>query len=211
MVIAILPFMLFSDGNLFGNEQEGYVVGFFNGVKTTQIKAIESMSAIQNLMVKENIIASTTPTMGKYNVLYQNVYKNEPVYFHSFDNPTEGYFRDFEEVFVQRANEVDPSGELAQRFELLWELMESGGGPTWDLLISAFPGGRSFQEALREEELVILQRTVATIEKTDGIYEQHISELNSFIDNKQKLLFIAHSQGNLFANHAFESHLSKTA
>ena len=105
-------------------------------------------------------------------------------------NITENW-ADIEEVFRMRANELDSSGVLANRRDLLWELIK-GGGIGWDTLISVFPGGRSFRDALVEDMLKIYQEVLRKEAALDDQYAEHIDQLTIDIDAGRKLLLIAH-------------------
>ena len=194
---GVLFSMPYSGKNLFGNEPKGYVVGFFNGINTHEEQAYASLMEIKQLMGRENIVEPYDP----FNNLKYSWYNGEIVDYETFYNQTEGWFKDILEVFEQRANEVDLTGDLASRTDLLWDLID-GAGTLWDALSETDPRAFILREALEFSILEVYHKHIT--QPLDANYTDHINQLTAYIDAGQKLLLIAHSQGNLFANRAFE-------
>lgn len=167
------------------------VLAFFNGVLTTKPQAI---AAKQNLFY---LYGETTPNKEelRYEVLY---------------NYTQG-FGDFAEVFEQRANEQ--SEVLGERFELFFEALRGGGG--WIASISGVISSTSsvvegFVRYVEMELVNILISPFTDTTSTNINYVEHSSRIDNWILEGKKLLFVAHSQGNLFANTAYRYAQQKT-
>ena len=163
--------------------RDGYAVGFFNGMWNTPDDAYSSLAAIRSLVSQER--------------------SDERVEYFLFYNASEGYFQDIVQTFVQRANEIDQSGQFQHRLEYLWEIL-SGSGWSWDLLVSGVP------EALQDVRDLLVHEIFALIaEKMDDqtvelTIEEHTRLLARFAQGDDGTLLIGHSQGNLFANTAYD-------
>lgn len=182
----------------------GYVIGFFNGVWNTQLQALSGLSVIRDS-------------------LYGNTYNNEPLEYELFYNQTGSdragvtMLEDIAETFEQRAAELDRA--LGNRWEIFWETLGS----------STDEG--SFLEKLTSKignvsiELGNLLGSLYTdiITKSVAGWSYLLSNPPTGIDNAtqhtrvtalategKKLLLIAHSQGNLFMNSAYDAALTVT-
>jgi hypothetical protein len=169
----------------------GYTVGFFNGVWNTVQQANEGKKALQNLI--------------------GDIYKSEPVVYESFYNTTGSVagataLQDLAEVFIQRANEVDNSGELGRRFEFFWESL-AGDKSDSDKIIDAFPAAASIFSELATVVATKIGAGWSLIlsnPPTQSDYARHNARLQTLVSQGQKLLLVAHSQGNLFVNQAYD-------
>ncbi|WP_417763323.1 YfaP family protein [Shewanella sp.] len=174
-------------------ENRGYVLGFFNGVwnDPTVDGALGGLSALKNIVGEE--------------------YNDEPVDAELFYNHTgsavgASWWQDIAETFMQRANEVDESGELSHRFEYLWEVITDGGS-FWDRLIDLVPATAGVLDALYAQFMTNITAEIVSWfsdPPTDADYAEHSARLDEFALQGQKLLLVAHSQGNLFVNHAYD-------
>jgi hypothetical protein len=172
----------------------GYILGFFNGVWNlpTQAGAFSALSALEQLQ--------------------GDTYNNEPVIGELFYNHTGGavgatFLQDIAEVFIQRAQELDESGVLEQRFEFLWEVITDDDRSWWESLIDGVPAAAEALDALYTD---IITKSVAgyalllSNPPTQADYARHDARLLELVTQGQKLLLVAHSQGNLFVNHAYD-------
>jgi hypothetical protein len=169
---------------------EGTVVAFFNGVLTTKKQADD---------IKEELarIHGTTDAKGeeiRYEVMYNRT----------------GFLDDFLETFEQRLNEQD--GLLRNRFELFFESMR-GGGTWWSRITGAITSTTQLLAALGDDALAGQLRTLTSLRNnapTQVNYQEHRSRIDNYVLEGKKMLFVAHSQGNLFANVAFDYASQKT-
>jgi len=167
----------------------GVVIGFFNGVQTTRDEAHIALRALKD------IYGLTSP-------------EGEPIRYEVFYNRTNG-FEDFVETFEQRL--AEQQGVLAGRFELFFESLR-GDGPTWSRITQALPELASVLDgilAASEAAVVATLTGLAGHPPTAMDYAEHRARIDGLILDGQKLLFVAHSQGNLFVNAAHDYALSK--
>ena len=106
----ILLVTLFVQTPAYANCSKSYTLGFFNGVWNTKDQADTGRD--------------------KLKLLIGDTYNNEPVKYEAFYNHTApGYdvvgLQDVAETFIQRANEIDKSGQMGKRFEYFWEFLGS--------------------------------------------------------------------------------------
>lgn len=173
---------------------KGYTVGFFNGVWNTytQDEALSGLNALKYLIGE--------------------THKDEPVEYTLFYNNTGSTVgatgaQDVAEVFIQRAQEFDASGELGKRFEYLWEAASDGDKPLFTRLWSTFKAEASIIDGFYSS---VITKSLAgwssllSNPPTSVNYAEHRSQLESLAAEGQKLLLVAHSQGNLFVNPAYD-------
>lgn len=172
-------------------DDSSLVFGFFNGVQTTPAEATRALEEFRRLHGSESPAGDTI----SYEVLYN--YSNG--------------FEDFVETFDQRLREHDQI--LEGRFELFMEAIY-GGGPWWDDLVAEvssaadlLKGVVDWYEANAVKELTELIGDPPTTQN----YAEHQARIDTWILEGNKLLFVAHSQGNLFANSAFDYAAARTA
>jgi hypothetical protein len=168
----------------------GVVVAFLNGVLTTPMGANNGLEAFQA------IHSNTSPNGDqiKYELLY---------------NQTNG-FSDFVETFDQRLQEQDRL--LEGRYELFFEAL-TGEGPWWSKLVAAVPASASILTAFANwVQAQIVQKLTTLIANPPTLtdYASHRSRISTWVVEGKKILFVAHSQGNLFANAAYDYAISKS-
>ena len=145
--------------------------------------------------------------------LYGSTYNGEPLVGEVFYNHSGGWAQDFAETFIQRAQEIDSSGELGKRFEFLWETITDGDRSFWDRLTASIAAVGPTLDALYQD---VISKVVAgwslllSNPPTESDYTNHNARLEELASQGQKLLLVAHSQGNLFVNHAYD-HISPKA
>jgi hypothetical protein len=168
----------------------GVVFAFMNGVQTTPDGANEAKTEFQRLF------GDTSPA-------------GDPINYEVLYNYSNG-FEDFVETFEQRLHEQE--GLLEGRLELFFEALK-GGGPWWDTLVKASWSAQevleSFVDWYEAETLNNVTKLVAA-PPTSVNYAEHRARIESWVIEGKKLLFVAHSQGNLFANAAYDFALTKT-
>ncbi|WP_372661921.1 hypothetical protein, partial [Hydrogenophaga sp.] len=181
LIAMLLPFNSMAKDSC---EAIGVVFGFFNGVKTTDVQGNLAVAWIRKLY------PATTPS-------------GEPITYELFYNDTEG-FSDFVETFEQRLQEH--TGLLAGRFELFFSAIQ-GGGSWWDALTSAIPALTDLPVLLADTFRASLVRELTANfgqPETFKVAQRHRDQLTHWISLDKKLLLLAHSQGNLFVNAAYD-------
>ncbi|MDO4250256.1 MAG: hypothetical protein Q4C68_01955 [Moraxella sp.] len=160
---------------------DGIVFGYFNGVQTTNSTA---RAALRELKYRYQTQTSTGEAI-RYELLY---------------NSTHG-FGDFVEVFEQRL--LEHHDILKNRYELFIQTLNSDSS-TWDKLAAAL----SLQTAYNEYKEAQVAAAVASINGTSqtlaSTYAEHQARIDTWAIEGKKMLFVAHSQGNLFLNPAFD-------
>jgi len=183
----ILPALLVSTSALADQRCDrfgrGYVGLFFNGVQNTLDQANEGLRAIQGS--RGTLSGSDIP------VAYQLAY-----------NETDGSF-DFLELYQQRSREMVP--EIENNLAFFWSLLRDGGtGPEWTALIAnSIIGSEALLNGLRDDLSRFLPARLSGA-TTLADESQHRALINSSLIRNRAIVMIAHSQGNLFANRAFD-------
>lgn len=172
----------------------GYTMGFFNGVWNTFQDASSGLTALQ--------------------VAAPSTYNGKPVSAEVFYNHTgcggngTSCLQDIAETFVQRANELDNSGELASRFEYFWEVVSGRGDLSLlERVSAAFAGATGTFAALRNTVVTALITATSYLlsnPPTEADYATHNARLDALATEGQMLMLVAHSQGNLYVNHAYD-------
>jgi len=158
------------------------VIGFFNGVNTTFTEANLNLQALV-----DNYGNETSDAI--------------PIRYELFYNDTDGLY-DFVETFAQRAKEKGPY--LQDNFAMVWDLL--GAAKWWRAIASI---SRTFEDLFLFFNSTLKDITVLALEKlinnnTEKNYAAHNTRVSAHLHENGRLLFVAHSQGNLFANHAYE-------
>ena len=181
------------------------VIGFFNGVGNTSEAAQESLNRLQRE--------------------FGSRYEDSPLKYDWFYNQTacgEGTtgkpscLEDLAEVFEQRSLEL--GGVFANRWETFWDIVASRHqqatsltGRLIDLLGS---GSNALLQWLDTSVNAILNQLVRdtlkllTLFKDSPTYDNradHMERLWRHADNDDSMVLVAHSQGNLFVNSAFDA------
>lgn len=173
-----------------GECDEGVVFGLFNGVQTLEADA--------NLALKK-----MRPLYGA------NTPKGDPIAYDLFYNDTQG-FADFVETFDQRLNEH--GSLLAGRFELFFSAAR-GEGFWWKALTLAIPSLVQFLDDLFDLSRAALMRELTASLGSPSMGEvaaRHRDQIDLWTGQQKKMLFFAHSQGNLFVNRAYAHAASKS-
>ena len=173
-------------------DTRGYTVGFFNGVWNTPYQAYDGRVFLRRLLGNE--------------------YNGEPVEYENFYNTTgesngATMAQDIAEVFIQRADEIDSSGELARRFEYLWDAASDPRRPLWarmvDVLRVPIQLAENIYTAISTKVVAGFARMLSN-PPTEMDYAEHRLTVDKLATEGQKVLMVAHSQGNLFMNPAYD-------
>ncbi|MGD8171613.1 hypothetical protein ACQEXU_08155 [Vibrio sp. TRT 21S02] len=181
---------------------EGYTIGFFNGVATT------SESADLGLLEIES-----TLDISKY--------KDEPVEYQLFYNDSyiEGsvfnVLADFAETFDQRTEELEQ--KQFKSWEAFWELVNGRSDSSIIQKIDSL--FIDFAEVVLDFGSKIMNKIVAKflnqlaqyVDSPDSVLTEMQQYLisDSLTWKGKKLIYIAHSQGNLWANKAYRQAVSQ--
>ncbi|MEM7217388.1 MAG: hypothetical protein AAF515_03415 [Pseudomonadota bacterium] len=189
----------------------GYVVGYFNGVGNTAAMALAGMAGIKKSMLNRSIF--TTAEDGSTRTFLDENNRSEPVAFEAFFNTTgsengRSVFEDLVEVFEQRRLELGET--TSSRWDLFWATLSGRSSATlWDILAASDTAAFNEWESALADELT--NRIVASLghlvesPPTDRDAATQQTRLKSLAVEGKKLLLIAHSQGNLFVNPAYDA------
>ncbi|MEO6965105.1 MAG: hypothetical protein ABI076_04310 [Acidobacteriaceae bacterium] len=177
----------------------GYTVGLFNGVWNTELEAMIGLSGVK--LAVEEATGKSDDTYNKEDVGYQLLYN------HTGSTAGEGKWQDVAEVFMQRQNELDPSGYFStNHFYLIWEEL-NGAGPYSSATSQSSSAFANFYKTVVSEITVAAAAELASLTSappTSLDYAAQNGELDSLAAAGRKLLLVAHSQGNLFVNPAYD-------
>lgn len=163
---------------------QGAALVFFNGVLTTPDGADAALAELRRLH-------GTTSPAGDA-IRYEKLY-----------NYTSG-FEDFVETFEQRLREQE--NLLEGRYELFFEAL-NGEGPWWSRIISSVAEAAGILDGIVDWFKAASIRNLTTLlgnPPTTVNYVEHRARLENLILEGRKLLLVAHSQGNLFVNAAYD-------
>jgi hypothetical protein len=169
---------------------QGATLFFFNGVETSKAKAKKSLEYIES--TQGNHLGDGTPL--SYELMYNQ------------DNFLMG---DFLEVFEQRLNEY-LKGKFSSLFEWFWDAIKHDG-PAKDAALALFPeSDLLFNDLIEDFKVLNIQATEKLIDlftlkpSAQVDYAEHRAILDKYALESDRMLFVAHSQGNLFMNQAFD-------
>lgn len=185
----------------------GYTVAFFNGVGNTYGDAVTSMHATQAAIRESQ--NTTYDVYDSEDVAYEVMYNTTAAQSANAFNPVNTtILQDIAEVFVQRARELDPSGTVGNNFfYMFWEWMD-GPPQNYSNRIGNNAASNNFfvnfVDAAVTAAAGALGRLVGAQAPTEADYAQQQAQLTADAAAGRKLLMVAHSQGNLFVNHAYD-------
>lgn len=190
--LLIFLVALFMQTSIYANCSKSYTLGFFNGVWNTYDQA--------------NV------GRDKLKLLIGEKYNNEPVKYEAFYNHTgksvgATALQDLAETFIQRSAEIDASGELGKRFEYFWEFIGSSKPTFIDKIKGIVPKLNALFDSLYTAIVTNLVGAISYMNSnppTEADYASHNAKLDTLAANGEKLMLVAHSQGNLFVNHAYD-------
>ena len=193
MIMALLPFNAIANSC----KIEGYTIGFFNGVATTETQAKLGLKKIKS-------------------TLDISQYKGESVEYQLFYNDSyiEGsglnVLADFAETFAQRTYELEQ--KQFDRWEAFWDIVNDKQNSSIIKKISAaFSWFEGFvrdsvsltRNALIREFLEALTLLVDSPDTSQTRMQHHLIN-DSHTWKGKKLIYIAHSQGNLWVNESYK-------
>jgi hypothetical protein len=177
----------------------GYTVGFFNGVWNTEADAMDGLQALE--AATQEAIGSTDGTYNHEDIGYQLFYN------HTGTTVGATSLQDIAEVFIQRANELDSTGYFAQNgLSLFWESFTNSvvyQGP----LAAAKNGFDTMLQSYENQVVVAASAALASYfsaPPTAADYTTQNATLDTLAAAGRKFVLVAHSQGNLFINQAYD-------
>lgn len=175
-------------------ESDGVTVSFFNGVDNTLDEVVSAVFDIEELAIES------------FGFEYLD---SKRVDFSFFYNNTEGMYDDIQEVFQQRNH------EFINNYYEISVAIKNGNRKRLDQLLGIYPESEEqIDDLVKELNERIALYTINTIninsdKNTELIYSRHKKQIDELdIDNK-RMIFVAHSQGNLFMNLAYDYSLNK--
>lgn len=175
---------------------DDFVVGFFNGVGNSELQAQLSLAQVARIYGSEHEGLTI---------------KYEPFYNHTGSSLGSNTGQDLVEVFRQRADELDPSGYLSKRFELFYAMKTNdSGGLINDVINTIGTTNQVLKGAIEDLYTDVANEVLAQVGElyynppTITDYNIHSSRIASLSAQGSRMLFVAHSQGNLFANAAYD-------
>ncbi|KVP96938.1 hypothetical protein WJ97_14045 [Burkholderia ubonensis] len=167
----------------------GVAVGFFNGVLTSQNEATYALVHLRAQFGRQTA-------------------QGEPIRYETFYNHTNG-LEDFVETFAQRLKEE--GGVLDNRFELFNEAVR-GNGTMLDTIGTVMPAVKNIVTGVVDAFAAFVARALTAMlanPPTMSNYTEHQGRIAALALEGKKMLFFAHSQGNLFVNQAYAYALTK--
>jgi hypothetical protein len=163
----------------------GYVIVYINGLSTDPIGAQDGLDALS--------------------AIYAAQYNNQPVSYTLFYAPTDGLTQDVINAFAQR---VQSTPGLTDRWELIWDTLDGGGGGISDLAIAENPSLSSLVSDLKTTFLNDVSSNVKNLsanKEFQPAVDQFTTTLTTYYTQQKKTLVVAHSQGNVYLNAAYDA------
>ena len=114
---------------------------------------------------------------------------------------------DIAEVFEQRAQELDSTGTLAGHLEYFWESLGAAANFT-NTIQNLFQQAKTIFADLQAKVIAQIATSIASTVSNDPLtaadYAAQNTQLDALAAKGQALLLVAHSQGNLFLNQAYD-------
>ncbi|CAH7174141.1 conserved hypothetical protein [Vibrio chagasii] len=193
ILVVLLPFNAIANSC----KIEGYTIGFFNGVATTKEQAKRGQKKIK-----------ATLGISHYNgesVEYQLFYNDSYI-----EGSGLNVLADFAETFDQRTSELEQ--KQFDRWEAFWDIMSSRQNSAIIKKISAtFAWFAGFvldftSEAINATITTFLKELASLVDapETSQTRMKHHLLNDSLTWKGKKLIYIAHSQGNLWVNESYK-------
>ncbi|MBX3609435.1 MAG: hypothetical protein KF871_06015 [Hydrogenophaga sp.] len=185
--------------------QTEIVVGFFNGVGNTDAAAQKSLKRLEDEFGQRFQYAFL-----KFDWFYNQTACGDAWY------GKVSCLEDVAEVFDQRSQEL--GGVFANRWEVFWDILAGrhadDASGTGQLLGLLGDGGNALLQWLDATANALINQLardtlkLITLFSDSPTYENradHLQRLQQHADQNRALLLVAHSQGNLFVNSAFDA------
>lgn len=180
--------------------EKNIVIGFFNGVSNTEEAAQKSLDRLE--------------------IEFGSQYKEAPLRYAQFYNQTDcnGGFclEDMAETFEQRSQALN--GVFTDRWETFWDILagrhQQDNSFTGRLLNLLGNGSNALLQWLDTTAIAVLNQLVNNTLRMLTLFSEsptaadradHNTRLWQYADDDNQLLLVAHSQGNLFVNSAYDT------
>ena len=173
------------------------VFGFFNGVWNTSEQAKDGLTALKALI---------GPTYQDIPIRYENFYNQ------TGQGTSSTLLQDIAETFMQRSTELD--GTLDNRLEHYWDLLAGRHGDPNSLtgsFISGLGNGATALAGLIDAtfnatlgQFVAGWARMLASPPTEADMGAQLAKLRGLADEESDFVLVAHSQGNLFVNAAYD-------
>lgn len=197
--LAFVLLMTMTSVNASANNCEinGYTIGFFNGVATSNDDAKDALRKVRSTLATQQ-------------------YRGQPVEYALFYNDSNYEERgidvlaDFAETFDQRTNELEQ--KQFERWEAFWDIVSGrNNSPIIKKIDSLVKGFLAFvndtlSQGINEiihEFLEGLASLAGSDINTEEVRMKHRLRNDSQTWQGKKLIYLAHSQGNLWVNESF--------
>lgn len=186
-------------------EQDGYGVGFFNGVGNSISDAQISTALVAKAVRASNAAAFDADI--RVSLFYNETNKLLKII----------PLHDLMEVFVQRAEAAEP--DLGKRLELFWLAMSERTEEGFlnklkqrlgDGAMAAFDLLDGIYEDVIVEATGLLASAFGGNLEAYQMYANHQAKIQSWALEGRRMLMVAHSQGNLFVNQAYQAAVGLT-
>ncbi|MFM0053731.1 hypothetical protein [Caballeronia grimmiae] len=166
----------------------GYVVGFFNGVLKTKADASNQAGLFKRFQGEQ----------------YTN---GEPIEYRSLYNETGGLLQDLFETFEQIASQQ--GGLLSDRVETFWETIKGnyGAESISGRITATVPGQQTVIGTVANAVLPGIISAIGPLITTPPTITDYVDQqdlLIGYVGHGKKLILVGHSQGNLFADSAYD-------
>jgi hypothetical protein len=181
---VLLPLAALSSGAQSPAGGAGYVICYINGLSTDPIGAQDGLDALS--------------------AIYGAQYNNQSVSYTLFYTPTDGLTQDVVNAFAQR---VQSSPGMTDRWELIWDTLDGGGGIS-DLAVAENPSLSGLVSDLRTTFLNGVSSNVKNLSSNKEFQpavDQFAGVLTTSYTQQKKVLVVAHSQGNIYLNTAYDA------
>ncbi len=193
IIIALLPFNAIANSC----KIEGYTIGFFNGVATTREQAEQGIKEIKFTLG----ISQYNSESVEYQLFYNDSY---------IEGSGLNVLADFAETFDQRTYELEQ--KQFDRWEAFWDIVSGRQNSSIIQKISAtFAWFAGFvldftSEAINATITTFLKELASLVDapETSQTRMQHHLLNDSLTWKGKKLIYIAHSQGNLWVNESYK-------
>ena len=172
----------------------GMAIAFLNGVANTEKDAKESLRQLKHFYG-------------------ENTKDGEKIRYELLYNETIGFFEDVMEVFHQKKAAMGEEARkiYEERYELFWDMLNNG---SWSqILFDTEEASKNMMTALLNDYMAHIELAISSMfnnSPTEINYIEHRTRIDNWILEGNKLLFVAHSQGNLFANAAYDYAVAKS-
>jgi hypothetical protein len=103
---------------------------------------------------------------------------------------------------------VQSSPGLTDRWELIWDTLDGGGGAISDLAVAENPSLSSLVSDLKTTFMNDVSNNVKNVNSNKEFQpavDQFVSALTTYYAQQKKTLVVAHSQGNVYLNAAYDA------